>query len=176
MPILDSELNDAGVFQLVPKANYNGSVIACEIKATSSGKGTMANLDWQIVNGPNGNMEFAGRKIRFDNIMLAGKSKDDKPLALSQLCSFIYHTGMPWQCKSCGTAFDEVHSFLIATKDDEGLKPGNYYCKNCRTAGGIIFDTDHFMNQRCGITVGQKKGDNTDKEFNTITAYLDWMD
>lgn len=176
-PILDSDLNDAGVFQLIPSATYNGQIIVCEIKR-SKGNAPMAVSDWQILETPNSTNEFLGRKVRFDNVMLGGMSKDNKPLSLGQLCSLMYYAGIPWQCKQCGAKHEGLHSFLLATKEDaaegSGLKVGNYYCPACKNPKpGMVWDTDHLLNARCGISIGSKKEEGGDREFNYIRGYAD---
>jgi hypothetical protein len=177
---LDSDLNDAGVFQLIPNSTQNGHVIKVELKKTKTqqqmekDQGTklpfnMAVVDWEIDEG-----EFSGRKIRFDNIMLGGTSAEGKPISLGQLCSFLHYTGVPWICRRCNTEHNNKHSFLIATKDDSPLKPGNYYCPSCKNPNPRIgYDPDTFKEARCGLSIGSKKQDDSDKEFNIIRGYTD---
>lgn len=179
-PMVDSELNDAAIFTLVPKGIYNGQVVAKQDK-TSQGGAPMAVIDWQITAAPNNDPQFIGRKVRYDNIMLGGLSKDKKPLNLGQLCSFLHYTGIPWRCKHCSTNYAERHSFLIAKAEDcaegSGLKIGNFYCPNCKNPKpAIVYDTDDFMGASCGIGIGSSKGLTGDKEFNNITGYTDMLE
>lgn len=181
MPYLDSELNDAAVFTLIPNGPQNAHVTDVTVKNSRAGA-PMAQLDWQVDEG-----EYVGRKIRFDTIMLGGMSKDQKPISLSQLCQFLHHTGVPWTCKSCGAEHKGPHSFLIATAEhkDEGLKNGGYYCPSCKNPKPrIAYDTDNFKGARCGVRIGSRKQqpivedgvvvrEGSDKEFNEIQAYMD---
>jgi hypothetical protein len=170
MPYLDSELNDAGTFALIPNSTQNAHVYENEYKQ-SKGGAPMSVLGWLIEEG-----EFAGRKIRFDNIMLGGLSKDGKPLSLGQLCSFLHYTGTIWSCGHCSHESTEKHGFLIVKKEtqEEGLKIGNYYCPECKNPKPRIkFDTDTFMGARCGISIGSQKQEGTDREFNIVRGYTD---
>jgi hypothetical protein len=178
MPELDSDLEGAGIFQLIPNSVQNGHVVAVDdvdeqgnFKLTKAGA-PRVNLDWEIDEG-----EFAGRKIRFDMIILGGKSAKGDAISLSRLCSFLHFTGVPWTCKKCGTKHTEKKSFLIAKKEDKetsGLTPGNYYCPSCKDPKPAIkYDTSDFMSARCGLSIGSKKQDGSDKEFNEIKAYTD---
>lgn len=173
MAIQDSELNDAGVFQLVPNGIYNAHVVANVLKSSKAGA-PMVVLDWMLEQDQG---DFAGRKIRFDNVMLGGLSKDKKPLSLGQLCSFLHYTGVPWKCKACGTEYSEPKAFFVPNKqeaEEHGLKVGNYYCRECKNPKpAIIYDTDHFLGARCGIRVGSSKQEGTDKEFNNVISYTD---
>jgi len=171
MPIMDSELEGASTFSLIPSGLVNAHVSEKEDKLSKDSKAPMAQLEWTIDEG-----EHQGRKIKFDTIMLGGKTKDGKPQSLGNLCSFIYYTGYPWTCGHCGVEHTDKHSFHIGTKEDadKGVKIGQYVCPDCfNPVPKISHNTDLMKGQRCGLRVGSRKEEGGDREFNKVVAYTD---
>ena len=187
---LESTLDNAAVFTLIPDGTANGRVCEVDDKARDSsgnviltngeptiklsqGGAPMSIQTWEIYEG-----EHIGKKIKFDNMMLGGLTKEGKPMPLGQYCAFLHYTGVPWTCIDCGTRYSDRHAFLIATKQDKerngNLKVGSFYCKNCEAAlPKISADTDDFLGARCGISIGHKKQQNSEREFNEVRGYTD---
>ena len=179
MARLSSDLQDAGIQSTIPNGVYNAHV--CEVRdmdkndvskpLLSQAGAPMVQNDWEIDEG-----DYAGRKIKFDTIMLGGMSKDGKPISLGNLCNFLHRTGVPWKCLDCNNP-EIGRKFYIAEGNDEdkaaGLKKGNFYCPDCKSLKPrITYDTAQFLGARCGIGVGTKP--NTDgREFNIIKGYTD---
>lgn len=178
---LDSTLENAGVFVNIPDGIYNARVYEVEDKdptdptkgRTSKGGAPMAILHWEIIDG-----EHATKKVKYDNIMLGGMTREGKPMPLGQYCSFLHYTGVPWTCLDCDTRHSDRHSFLIAVKEDKArksnLKIGSFYCKACEAPlPRISVDTDDFLGARCAISIGSEKQEGTDKVFNKVRGYTD---
>jgi len=177
VPRLSSDLQDAGVYTLIPNGRYNAHVIAVRDTdrndiskpLTSQGGAPMVQLDWEIDEG-----EYAKRQIRFDTLMLGGNSKEGKPISLGALCSFLHFTGTPWSCMDCNNTEASRKFYLGDIADNTiGLKKGNFYCPDCKSPKPrITYDTGNFMGARCGVGVASRKG-NDDREFNNIKGYTD---
>jgi len=182
MARLTSTLQDAGVATTIPNAIYTAHV--CELfdedknditkGLTSQAGAPMVQMHWEVDEG-----DYTGRKIKYDTIMLGGLSREGKPIQLSNLCNFLHRTGVPWSCLDCENP-EIGRRFYIAegNEDDKskGLKKGNFYCPDCKTAGPnsprITYETKTFLGARCRIGVGSKPG--TDgREFNIVKGYTD---
>lgn len=180
MARLTSDIEGASVASTIPQGPYSAHV--CNVMDTDKNDVTkpltsragapMVQLDWEIDEG-----DYAGRKIKFDTIMLGGNSAEGKPIGLGNLCNFLHRTGVPWHCRDCGSEADETaRRFYIAdgTEDDKskGLKKGNFYCPDCKSAVPRIgYDTANFNGARCKIGVGTKT--NEGREFNIVKGYAD---
>lgn len=174
---LESDLNDAGQFQNIPIGIYNAHVTSVDLKPSQAGA-PMATLEWTIDEG-----EQVNKRVRYDTVMLGGKTKEGKPQSLGKMCSLIHYAGLPWQCNpkrgGCGTQHSGPHSFLIATAaDHEGnplIKIGNYYCPTCKNpTPSILWDTDVLLGARCGVRVGpKKKEEGSTSQFDEIKGYTD---
>jgi len=174
-----SDLQDAGEFQNIPdKTLCNGHTIEVNDtdpndvgkQRTTKANAPCVDLTWEVDEG-----EYAGKKVKFDMIILGGKSKEGKPISLARLCSFLNHTGVPWECADCNNG-EKARKFYVATGDSDdverGLKKGNYYCPDCKApTPRVEYDTANFMGARCGLGIGIRKEENGDREFNTIKGY-----
>jgi|SRR6185369_13805304 len=179
MPELSSDI-EAKQYQNIPNSHQNGHVIKLDdtdpndptsVKKTSSGKGYQVTMDWEIDEG-----EYAGRVVRYDNLSVGGNyidkdTKEEKPLNLTKLCEFLSLTGVKWECTHCKSG-KRGHKFYIGTGED-GLNKGTYYCPDCKNPKlKINYNTSDFLGARCGLSIGSKPQQGSDKEFNIVKGYL----
>lgn len=177
---LSSDLEGASTVSTIPIGPYKAHTI--EVRdtdpsdvqkgLTSRAGAPMVQLDWEVDEG-----DYSGKRVKYDTIMLGGKSAEGKPIGLGNLCNFLHRTGTPWYCRDCETESQERgHRFYIGegSEDDKtrGLKRGFFYCPECKNpVPRIGYDTSNFLGARCTIGVGVKT--NEGREFNIIKGYSD---
>lgn len=167
MPRLTSDLSSVQEFQPLPRGIYQAVVVKAEYKK-SKNENPMCVLDWKILEG-----EGHGKEIRFDHLLLGGKTQAGGDMPLFRLCNFLDATGTPWGCTACNSP-EEGRRFHIGTgPEGDGLVKGKYYCPDCKTPElKITYDTDNFLSQRARIkvTIGSISG--SDREKNEIDGYM----
>jgi rubredoxin len=148
-------------------------------KPTGNGTGTQVTLTWTVDEG-----EYAGREIRFHNIITGGyyeKDGEQKPYSVIDLYRFLADAKIKWKCKSCG--MDKPRRFYVG-KGDDGKVKGKYYCPDCKNEKlSVEYDTDTFLGARCGLMITLKKRrtknlvtglwqDDPDREDNAVKGTL----
>ena len=98
--------------------------------------------NFEVNEGP-----FAGKQVRFHNVMLSGVSKKGKDINTGMpggLCEYINGGLIPWECLGCG---HKNRGGLLhgATAESSGLDKSKFYCPSCKTDADMKYDTKDFQ-------------------------------
>lgn len=179
MPKMTSDLASTVSTPAAPKNSYKIRIVKAELKTSKkqedgTGGNPMAELTWVIADDRDGRNGYNGKEIRFDNVMLGGKTKDGEGMPLFNLADLLFACRIPWECEStkggCGFHSDGYQPFIKSDGND-GHKKGSILCPQCKIVIPITYDTDDFIGKTCLGGVNVKKREGSDRKFNTVESY-----
>jgi hypothetical protein len=166
---ITSELGEVQAFVPIPRGVYLAHISGAEFKKSAAGN-LMMVLEWVIDEG-----SFLNRHIKFDHVMLGGKTKDGSSMPLFKLCDVLESAEIPWKCEDCSSDKDYLVQPFYTGKGQEkdGLPAGRKVCPNCKSLKPTVaFEDTSVAGSRCLIKVTIEKQEGSDKENNKIEGYL----
>lgn len=165
MARVGADLTNVKAFENIPDGIQTIRLHVCKPTISRETKNPMIENTWKVEGG-----EYDGREIRYDNVVLSGKSKEGNPIVPFTLVSLLEALEAPWRCGNCGV--EGARDFLRGKgPEDDGLVKGQIYCPDCSQPVNIEFDTDDLEGKRCLGDIDHRKAKGSDKEYNFVKKY-----